>query len=555
MASIYSEGDIIAGTYKLIGLLQTYRFYEEWKAVDSSIDDNQVPVTIRFYIPGKKIEETELKTFLDSVNELNIKDSKYLVPFKYIEWKSLPVRITPFYSRGNAGIKAGKLRTSEAIQFIQDSSAALCELHSQGSSFLHYDLKPEDFVIDNQGNFMLTDYEITPSMQSMLILKSGYQGVSFGRPAFKAPEQFNRASKDNHIQKSNIFGLGAIFYYLLTDKLPYGELGGIMIQKNTPVPELPDKWLLFNDILNSMLSKDAALRPDANGVHAKSMELASSKMADYIKIPLRSILMVLAGVILLAGSYIVVSQYILKGKISVTHTQTTPEPATNAPTPENTPETTSGNNESENKENKSNTDIANIATPVPVDWVLVEGGVFTMGESAVKLSSYHISKYEVTVAQFRAFCESTGREMPYEPQWGWQDDYPVVRVTWHDANAFAMWMGCRLPTETEWEFAAKGGKKSQGYTYSGSNNIDEVAWHPGNAEARPHKTGSKKPNELGIYDMSGNVWEWCSDWYSENTRSLRGGSFYFDNTFGRVSHRHNSYPDLISLNVGFRIAK
>ena len=219
-------------------------------------------------------------------------------------------------------------------------------------------------------------------------------------------------------------------------------------------------------------------------------------------------------------------------------------------------------------------------------WVFVEGGSFLMGCNEqdkecyadeqplhkVTLSSFYIAKYEVTVKQYRDYCEKTGKAMPKEPSYGWQDDFPVVNVTWDDAKAYAEYMGCRLPSEAEWEYAAKGGKKSEGYLYSGSNDWDEVGWSYENSDKMPHPVGTKKPNELGIYDMSGNAWEWCSDnyglyYYAESpavnprgpSKGLgkvnRGGCFAFDYLLLNVHHRRCSAPDATGTGTGFRLVK
>jgi formylglycine-generating enzyme required for sulfatase activity len=220
---------------------------------------------------------------------------------------------------------------------------------------------------------------------------------------------------------------------------------------------------------------------------------------------------------------------------------------------------------------------------VPFEFIFVPGGTFTMGATAeqgsdaydsekpahkVTLSSYSIGKYPVTQAQWKAVMGSN-------PSYFKGDNLPVERVSWEDVQEFIQKLNTltgknfRLPTEAEWEYAARGGNKSKGYKYSGSNNLDEVAWYGDNSGGKTHPVGTKAPNELGIYDMSGNVWEWCSDWYGEyshtaqsnptgpssgSLRVLRGGSWNRDAGDCRVSLRTDSTPTCRSFNIGFRLA-
>jgi formylglycine-generating enzyme required for sulfatase activity len=131
--------------------------------------------------------------------------------------------------------------------------------------------------------------------------------------------------------------------------------------------------------------------------------------------------------------------------------------------------------------------------------VLVEGGWFNMGSNnsqwdnkpvhKVYVKSFYIDKYEVTVAEYTKYCILSGRPMPLAPS---EDNNPIVNVTWQDANDYAKWAGKRIPTEAEWEYAARGGNKTRGYKYSGSNNIDEVAWHGDNSSLKLHHVGQKK---------------------------------------------------------------
>ena len=184
------------------------------------------------------------------------------------------------------------------------------------------------------------------------------------------------------------------------------------------------------------------------------------------------------------------------------------------------------------------------------EMVLVEAGSFNMGSSdgypderpihAVTLTrSFYIGIYAVTYGEYARYCERRV-ECGVDHDDSGRATHPVSFVDWYDAVAYCNWLskkaklspcyvekgkltecdfsanGYRLPTEAEWEYAAKGGLLSRGFVYSGSNDPDEVAWYDGNSGGEAHPVGQMKPNELGIYDMSGNRWEWCWDWYSED---------------------------------------
>jgi formylglycine-generating enzyme required for sulfatase activity len=216
--------------------------------------------------------------------------------------------------------------------------------------------------------------------------------------------------------------------------------------------------------------------------------------------------------------------------------------------------------------------------------VFVKGGTFTMGctgeqggdcfewekpSHQVTVSDYYIGKYKVTQKEWR---EVMGNSPSYFDSC---DNCPVEQVSWEDIQQFLSKLNAktgktyRLPTEAEWEYAARGGSSSRGYKYSGSNNLDEVAWHYGNSGSKTHPVGQKKANELGLYDMSGNVLEWCADWYGDysadaqtnpkgpsmaSSRVHRGGSWSYDARFCRVSDRFYNAPSYRDYYLGFRLA-
>ncbi|MBU2553161.1 MAG: formylglycine-generating enzyme family protein [Bacteroidetes bacterium] len=238
-------------------------------------------------------------------------------------------------------------------------------------------------------------------------------------------------------------------------------------------------------------------------------------------------------------------------------------------------------------------------------WVNVIGGNFLMGTNSgeydeqpahrVTLNSFQITQYEITNEQYCCFlneigcnlngsyngieyidmndndCQLKYQDSLFVPERG-KNNFPVVEVTWYGAEAYAHWIGGRLPTEAEWEYAANGGNMANSTAYSGSENVNSVAIYISNGAEETQQIGSKLPNELGIYDMSGNVWEWCNDWYSSKYyytspkinpegaifgtfKVRRGGGWNHTANYCRVVNRHKITPNLSYSNLGFRIVR
>ncbi|MEM7510061.1 MAG: SUMF1/EgtB/PvdO family nonheme iron enzyme [Bacteroidota bacterium] len=228
-----------------------------------------------------------------------------------------------------------------------------------------------------------------------------------------------------------------------------------------------------------------------------------------------------------------------------------------------------------------------LAAAKKIPFVRVVGGSFEMGFEdgysnerpvhKVSLSPFRISQTEVTVSQYRVFCRLTGKAMPKEPSWGWKEDHPITNVSWPDALEYCKWVGGRLPTEAEWEYAARGGQNSSNTQYSGGNILASVAWYNNNTSTtQPAK--SKAPNELGLYGMTGNAAEWCLDRYenkyyesspeqnpmgpqSGSRRVVRGGSFLStsrsanDGDQLRITYRNYKSSTNQENYIGFRVVK
>ena len=224
-----------------------------------------------------------------------------------------------------------------------------------------------------------------------------------------------------------------------------------------------------------------------------------------------------------------------------------------------------------------------VTSTLEIEMIWVDGGTFIMGAGLepdsdfaegqkpphqVTLSGFYIGKFQVTQAQWQAV-------MGNNPSHFRGNNLPVENVSWNDVQDFISRLNAqtgkqyRLPTEAEWEFAARGGNRSKGYKYSGSNNLDDVAWSGEISKKRTHPVGTKSSNELGIYDMSGNVGEWCYDWYgayssyaqvnpqgplSGSEHVVRGGCwFYSGDRRPLVAYRIAATPES-RIDLGFRLA-
>jgi formylglycine-generating enzyme required for sulfatase activity len=245
--------------------------------------------------------------------------------------------------------------------------------------------------------------------------------------------------------------------------------------------------------------------------------------------------------------------------------------------------------------------------------IFVPGGSFQMGSKSgetneqpiheVTVSDFYLGKHEITSSQFIIFLNDAGvladgsfndsvfgvieyidmdgLDCPIKhngstfyfsgSRYSDTDDCPVLEVSWYGANAYAIWAGGRLPTEAEWEYAARGRSHHSSFDYAGSNYLNDVGWFVDNSGFTSHSVGSKQPNVLGLYDMSGNVYEWCNDWYSWDyyskssvvdpkgpdsgpDRVLRGGSWDISAYYCRLAFRLSLPPLSSSYYFGFRIA-
>lgn len=234
--------------------------------------------------------------------------------------------------------------------------------------------------------------------------------------------------------------------------------------------------------------------------------------------------------------------------------------------------------------------ILKAQTRPDVLWVDIPSGSFEMGSPLTEIGRYEneslhdvvmngfkMSKYEVTFEQYDAFCDATGRKKSNDEGWG-RGKRPVINITWDDAKAFADWMGCRLPTESEWEYACRAGSTTifnigdslptTDANYDG--NFPYYNTPKGTFHSKSMPVGSYPANKWGLHDMHGNVWEWCSDWFGEypaaelknpkgprngEYRIIRGGSWFYKGNDCRSAMRFSSSPIYSSNYIGIRLVK
>jgi formylglycine-generating enzyme required for sulfatase activity len=231
--------------------------------------------------------------------------------------------------------------------------------------------------------------------------------------------------------------------------------------------------------------------------------------------------------------------------------------------------------------------VAAIIKEIDSRMVKLDGGTFTMGcvnlqdsecynwekpRHTVTINTFYLGKFDVTEKEWAVI-------MGTNPSKKNCDECPVINITWFDATVFINKLNqlsgknYRLPTEAEWEYAAKGGNKGHGYKYSGDDVASNVAWYDSTISKETHPVGEKKPNELGLYDISGNVWQWCADWFDEKyyskspsnnpqgpttsttDRVVRGGSWWGPMRDCRVANRDKFPPNSKDDDVGFRLAR
>lgn len=512
-------------------------------------------------------------------------------------------------------VHGGALPQETALRYIRQVAAALGYVHAQ--RMMHLDIKPANILIDDEDNAVLIDFGLSKKYDS-----AGQQtsttpvGISHG---YAPLEQYKQGGVEQFTPATDVYSLGATLYKLVTGSTP-PEASDVMNMGLPPFP--PTVSPAVQNAITKAMQPAVMNRPQSVGEFMRLVESGKIKVESGESTVISSDSEKSAR--LDNGNASEGSPFV-KEEILPPYGHRNDEPANRVILSDSEK---SQNNSSFGKrlirmvavdsltvtvvvlsvvtfficvKSCNETDRESVAyvdetmrqqpvrtftvKGVSFKMIEVEGGTFQMGATAeqqskyggekpvhtVTLDSYYIGETEVTQ---ELWCAVMGSNPSL---YSGDDLLPVENVSWDDCQIFIKELNkltgkkFRLPTEAEWEFAARGGNKSSGYRYSGSSNIGDVAWYGLIGVYKTHPVKGKNPNELGIYDMSGNVWEWCSDWYSSSyyslspqnnpegpssgfCRVLRGGSWNSNDGYCCVAVRYNNRPDYSIDHYGLRLA-
>lgn len=607
-------GELFANRYRLIKEVGRGSFGEVWQVRDEQLD---LEVALKVYIALDERGLEEFKGEYKNTYALNHPNLLHATYFGVDEKR--PYLVMPYCPASAVGL-LGEMDEGTAWRFLRDVAGGLAYLH--GQDILHRDIKPDNILRNEAGDFVITDFGISLRMRSTLRRNSTrqmQQGEMSGTIGYMGPELFGK--KAEAVKATDVWALGASLYELLSGELPFMGQGGVMQLHGAEIPEIPERYgKELQEVLEACLSRECWDRPTAEQLRdyaeaklqggnpdktwgepngsAKAKDGTTGKpeagkveptIASKAEVEeetarqgkgngkknrigvLVAVVMVVIVVLTTVGG--LVQQSNRREKAEREREQVAiAERARQDSIADAQAEMQRQAREAEARRRATSNRTIRVGN-VSFEMVYVQGGTFQMGATAeqgsdaygdekpvhsVTLSDFHIGKYEVTQGLWK---EVMGENPSYNKA---GDNYPVEMVSWEDCQRFIERLNSRtglrfrLPTEAEWEYAARGGRKSRGYKYSGSTyDLGSVAWYEGNSGNRTHPVGQKQANELGLYDMSGNVYEWCYDWYgryssssqrnpsgpaSGANRVLRGGSYNHDARFCRVSYRNDFDP-------------
>ncbi|MDY4031295.1 MAG: SUMF1/EgtB/PvdO family nonheme iron enzyme [Alloprevotella sp.] len=466
------------------------------------------------------------------------------------------------------------LPEAEAVAILGRVCSALSFMH--GQRMLHLDIKPKNIMYSTKGEVFLIDFGLSKQFGANGEPESSTT-IGTGTPGYAPIEQVKQIKDGTFPATLDIYALGATIYKTFTGQRP-PEATDIL---NDGFPDGPLVLCHRSPSLIKVIARCMSpMRKDRYQTVADLLRAYPALAAEDEKTEIKEVKEDTEATILNnnTGRQINLSHCSNKqcGKVIPSDAQFSPYCGTAVAKP--------GKSAAANK-----LDIS--VNGVTFTMVRVEGGTFTMGATSeqtgafnsekpahqVTLSDYYIGQTEVTQALWKAVMGETPTSDgdQWGPEIGLGDNYPAYYISDNDVLSFISKLNSltgrtfRMPTEAEWEYAARGGNKSKGYLYSGGNTLDNVGWYYENSSSKTHPVAQKSANELGLYDMSGNVWEWCSDWYGTyssssqtnptgpstgSCRVLRGGSWGPSARYCRVASRGYNSPSIRYYNFGIRLA-
>ena len=551
--------------YRLVKKLGQGGYSEVWLATD---EKTRLNVALKIYVAGSGLDESGMRTFMDEFSLVfNLNHSNLLRPAYYGEVKGVPYLVLSYCEQGSAKSFIGRMKEEQVWRFIRDVASGLRYLHSCTPEIIHQDIKPENILISADGTFMITDFGVSSKVRQTLRKSMPNASFSGGTTAFMSPERFGEDKRP--IKASDIWALGATIYEIICEDTPFGDNGGLTQKVGAEIPKVYGE---YSDKLKKTVRLCLSLNPWDRPTSDQLVDLAEKELRGASDVKPTEVISNKRMVMLL-WTILGIAIFIIIGSYTVSVFQ--------------------GGKSSEQQENIDQVvDTSRISSSlgsesfhetvngVTFEMVPVNGGSFMMGSDdghadekpthRVTVSDFYIGKTEVTQALWKAV-------MGDNPSNFRGDNLPVESISWDDAQQFIEKLNrltgkkYRLPTEAEWEYAAGGGSTNR-TKWSGTDDESSVtnyAWYGSNSGDQTHEVASKLPNSLGLYDMSGNVWEWCNDWYgsfssndqvnpkgasSGSYRVIRGGSWDYFLSYCRVAYRNRSGPDFRYNFLGFRLS-
>ena len=549
----FKSGDIFDDRYTLEKLIGVGGFADVWKAVDNTTHST-VALKIYTNLDDDGINDlSEEYTRMQNLNHTNILKADH-----FDRDGNIPYLVMKFCGGGSLDKKIGRMENEDVLKVIKDMASGLSYLHQ--CNIVHQDIKPANILIDDSSGtpvYVLSDFGISSKTKTRLShsVNQKNQGTSMTE-AYAPPEKFSSKKEDRRPdRKGDIFSFGISIYELVTGGLPFDELStGRQLQYDDAEVDFDDiEDATIRDIVERCMEPDKEDRPSAEDIlnlldgkgSRKPRRGSGHNSRKTVRVPN-------AGdsdnAINANFKWIILSIIIIVAALAFYMVM--PESQT----------------EEASTDYKQEVDTFSI-NGVIMEMVKIPGGSFNMGctdpndtdadaneKPAQKrtVSDFYMGKYEVTQKLWFAVMNSN-------PSTTINDNYPVNNVSWDDCQLFIQRLNAitgrnfRLPTETEWEYAAKvipnpDGTPSTKYSkYAGGNDPDACAWYASgdtasNGSALLHAVGKKKANAFGLYDMSGNVIEWCQDLYTnygtgtpeidQKQRVLRGG--YYDSSYSSI---------------------